>query len=382
MCVQEGEQVDQDNNMEELDNRRISWPLHCDLLHTQMDNSEKDSSFRISSDHISAVNSFPLESICEDSEIAEKKQNLINFVPMLRSGEWSDIGGRPYMEDTHICIGDLAKKFGYNVISDEAISFYGVFDGHGGKSAAQFVRDHLPRVIVEDADFPLELEKVVTRSFLETDSEFAKTCSIDSSLSSGTTALTAIIFGRSLLVANAGDCRAVLSRGGSAIEMSKDHRPLCMKERMRIESLGGFVDDGYLNGQLGVTRALGNWHLEGMKEMSGRGGPLSAEPELKLTTLTKDDEFLIIGSDGIWDVFRSQNAVDFARRKLQQHNDVKQCCKEIIGEAIKRGATDNLTVVMVCFQSNPPPPLVVERPRVRRSISAEGLQNLKCLLEG
>jgi protein phosphatase 2C family protein 2/3 len=71
-----------------------------------------------------------------------------------------------------------------------------VFDGHGGKSAAQFVRDHLPRVIVEDADFPLELEKVVTRSFLEIDSEFAKTCSIDSSLSSGTTALTAIIFGR------------------------------------------------------------------------------------------------------------------------------------------------------------------------------------------
>jgi protein phosphatase 2C family protein 2/3 len=120
-----------------------------------------------------------------------------------------------------------------------------------------------------------------------------------------------------------------------------------MKERMRIESLGGFVDDGYLNGQLGVTRALGNWHLEGMKEMSGRGGPLSAEPELKLTTLTKDDEFLIIGSDGIWDVFRSQNAVDFARRRLQQHNDVKQCCKEIIGEAIKRGATDNLTVVGV-----------------------------------
>jgi hypothetical protein len=55
MCVQEGEQVDQDNNMEELDNRRISWPLHCDLLHSQMDNTEKDSSFRIT-----AVNSFPV----------------------------------------------------------------------------------------------------------------------------------------------------------------------------------------------------------------------------------------------------------------------------------------------------------------------------------
>jgi len=40
--------------------------------------------------------------------------------------------------------------------------------------------------------------------------------------------------------------------------MSKDHWPLCIKERKRIESLGGYIDDGYLNDQLGVTHALGN----------------------------------------------------------------------------------------------------------------------------
>ncbi|TKY73083.1 phosphatase 2C 27 [Spatholobus suberectus] len=312
--------------------------------------------------------------------IADKKQNLMNFVPALRSGEWSDIGKRPYMEDTHICIGDLARKFNYDELSEEAVSFYGVFDGHEGKSAAQFVRDRLPRVIVEDVNFPLELEKVVKRSFLETDAAFLKTSSHEPSLSSGTTALTAIIFGRSLLVANAGDCRAVLSRHGRAIEMSKDHRPSCINERTRVKSLGGFIDDGYLNGKLGVTRALGDWHLEGMKEMSERGGPLSAEPELKLMTLTKEDEFLIIASDGIWDVFSSQNAVDFARRRLQEHNDEKLCCKEIVQEGIKRGSTDNMTVVMVCFNLDPPPPVVVERTRVR-SISAEGLQNLRCLLQ-
>lgn len=71
-----------------------------------------------------------------------------------------------------------------------------MFDGHGGKGAAQFVRDHLPRVIVEDANFPLELEKVVTRSFMKTDAAFAESCSLQSTLSSGTTALTAMIFGR------------------------------------------------------------------------------------------------------------------------------------------------------------------------------------------
>lgn len=191
-----------------------------------------------------------------------------------------------------------------------------------------------------------------------------------------------VVLNRSLLVANAGDCRAVLSRFGRAMVLSRDHKPCCPNERMRVESLGGYVDDGYLNSQLGVTRALGDWHLEGMKEMGDKEGPLSAEPELKLITLTKDDEFLIVGSDGMWDVFSNQNAVDFARRRLQEHNDVKLCCKQIVEEAIKRGACDNLTVVMVSFHLEPPPHAVVERTKVRRSISAEGLHNLKSLLEG
>ncbi|KDP30186.1 hypothetical protein JCGZ_16968 [Jatropha curcas] len=388
MCVQDAEPVSQeteslDSNNSSNNSKKQSWPLHCEVLHAHMDSWDKVSPLICSGDGLTVGNSFPLESICEDRVSVEKKQNLLsNFIPNLRSGEWSDIGGRPYMEDTHVCISDLAKKFGHNLLREESISFYGVFDGHGGKNAAQFVRDYLPKVIVEDADFPLELEKVVTRSFIETDAALAETYSLESALSSGTTALTAMIFGRSLLVANAGDCRAVLSRHGAAIEMSRDHRPCCVKERTRVESLGGYIEDGYLNGQLGVTRALGDWHLEGMKVKGESGGLLSAEPELKSITLTKEDEFLIIGSDGIWDVFTSQNSVSFARRKLQEHNDVKLCCKEMVEEAIRRGATDNLTVVMISFHLEPPPQVTVERARVRRSISAEGLQSLKCLLQG
>ncbi|XP_030546697.1 probable protein phosphatase 2C 27 [Rhodamnia argentea] len=380
MCVQDGEQ-----EMENLDSSNSKpWPSHCEILHTQMDHFNKQPPVMCPTDQANLPSSFPLESICEENMALEKRLNMLgDFMPELRSGEWSDIGGRPRMEDTHVCIGNLAKTFGYDKLNEEIVSLYGVFDGHMGKAAAQYVRDHLPRVIVEDSDFPLELEKVVVRSFKEVDAAFAKSCTLDTSLSSGTTALTAMIFGRSLLVANAGDCRAVLSRGGIALEMSKDHRPCCPREKDRIKSLGGFVvDDEYLNGLLGVTRALGDWHLEGMKEVNGGGGPLSAEPELKLVTLMKEDEFLIIGSDGIWEVFTSQNAIDFARRRLQELNNVKLCCKEVVEEAIKRGATDNLTVVVVSFHMEPPPQLVVQKARVRRSIFAEGLQNLKCLLEG
>lgn len=58
MCVQDAEQVAQD-----IDNRRRSWPLHCELKHTQMENLEKTSSLRISSDSTGVENSFPVSNI-------------------------------------------------------------------------------------------------------------------------------------------------------------------------------------------------------------------------------------------------------------------------------------------------------------------------------
>ncbi|KAL3531558.1 hypothetical protein ACH5RR_010880 [Cinchona calisaya] len=134
------------------------------------------------------------------------------------------------------------------------------------------------------------------------------------SSSSGTTALTALIFGRLLMLANAGDCRAVLCRKGQAIDMSQDHRPSYASEHRRVEEPGGLIDDGYLNGVLSVTRALRDWD---MKLPRGSASPLIAEPEFRQIVLTEDDEFIIIGCDGIWDVMSSQQAVSLVRCGLR-----------------------------------------------------------------
>lgn len=301
------------------------------------------------------------------------------FIPIVRSGAWTDIGFRQTMEDVYVCVDNFIHEYGLKNFTGGPNAFYGVFDGHGGKHAADFACYHLPRFIVEDEDFPREIERVVASAFLQTDTAFAEACSSDADLASGTTALAALVVGRSLVVANAGDCRAVLCRRGKAIEMSKDHKPICINERKRIEACGGYIYDGYLNGQLNVARALGDWHMEGLKD--GDGGPLSAEPEFMTTELTHEDEFLIIGCDGIWDVFMSQNAVDFARRRLQEHNDPIMCSKDLVDEALKRKSGDNLAAVVVCFQSQPPPNLVAPRARVQRSISAEGLKELQSFLD-
>ncbi|KAE9609218.1 putative protein-serine/threonine phosphatase [Lupinus albus] len=314
----------------------------------------------------------------EPGRVTEECQS--DFLPELRSGAYADIGFRSTMEDAYICVDNFMQNFGSKKHIDGPSAFYAVFDGHGGKNAADFACHHLLKFILEDETFPCDIERTVTSAFLQTDNAFEKACSLDAALASGTTALAALVIGRLLVVANAGDCRAVLCHNGKAIEMSRDHKPACSKEKKRIEASGGYVYDGYLNGQLNVARALGDWHMEGMK---GRdGGPLSAEPELMTIKLTAEDEFLIIGCDGIWDVFRSQNAVDFARRRLQLHNDPIMCSKDLVDEALKRKSGDNLSAVVVCFQQQPPPNLVAPRSRVHRSFSAEGLRELQSFLDG
>ncbi|KAE9589509.1 hypothetical protein Lal_00000443 [Lupinus albus] len=314
---------------------------------------------------------------------------VMKFVPCIRSGSFVDIGPRRYMEDEHIRIDDLSSHLGslYNFPNPSA--FYGVFDGHGGPEAAAYIRKNIMKFFFEDASFPQtsevdnlflqELENSLTKAFLLADSALADECSVNSS--SGTTALTAFIFGRLLMVANAGDCRAVLCRKGEAIDMSQDHRPIYPSERRRVEELGGFIDDGYLNGVLSVTRALGDWDI---KLPKGSSSPLIAEPEIRQVILTEDDEFLIIGCDGIWDVMSSQHAVSLVRRGLRRHDDPEQCARDLAMEALRLNTFDNLTVIIVClsfFDHREPSPPRQQKLRCC-SLSAEALCNLRSLLEG
>ncbi|KAH9662300.1 putative protein phosphatase 2C 47 [Citrus sinensis] len=284
---------------------------------------------------------------CSSAWLSEAEQDLgimnlkppsandSEFQPVFRSGSCSERGPKQYMEDEFICVDNLDEHLPSVSKLSTSGAFYGVFDGHG------------------DAK------------------------SLDSS--SGTTALTALILGRTMLIANAGDSRAVLGKRGRAIELSKDHKPNVTSERLRIEKLGGVIYDGYLNGQLAVARALGDWHIKGSK---GSSCPLSSEPELEELVLTEEDEYLILGCDGLWDVMSSQCAVTMVRKELMQHNDPERCSKALVKEALQRNTCDNLTVVVVCFSPNPPPKIQIPKSHKRRSISAEGLDHLKGVLNG
>lgn len=95
---------------------------------------------------------------------------------------------------------------------------------------------------------------------------------------------------RVLYVANAGDARGVLCRGGKALRLTYDHKGTDKQEAKRIMDSGGFVMSGRVNGVLAVTRSLGD---SSMKEFVV-GAPYTTETEL-----TDDDEFLILACDGV-----------------------------------------------------------------------------------
>lgn len=342
-----------------------------------------------------------LDSVSTSSELDIKSPRMIpksanesvvlQFMPTIRSGSFADIGPRSYMEDEHIRIDDISMHLGSLFRFPKPSAFYGVFDGHGGPEAAAYVRKNAMKFFFEEVNFPRgsevddlfleEVENSLRKAFLLTDQALADDCSVSSS--SGTTAITAFIFGRRLMVANAGDCRAVLCRKGEAIDMSQDHRPIYPSERKRVEELGGYIDDGYLNGVLSVSRALGDWD---MKFPRGSASPLVAEPEFRQVMLTEEDEFLIIGCDGIWDVMTSQQAVSLVRRGLKRHDDPEQCAKDLVMEALRLNTFDNLTVIIVCFSSTdnrePPSPIAGQRRLRCCSLSAEAICSLRSLLEG
>ncbi|XP_010556208.1 PREDICTED: probable protein phosphatase 2C 14 [Tarenaya hassleriana] len=220
-------------------------------------------------------------------------------------GVVSNKGKKKFMEDTHRvapCLPGSTKK-----------SFFGVYDGHGGRKAAEFVAENLHGNVLEtmkNCDTKEEKEEAIKAAYLKTDQDF-----LNGGAVSGACCVTALIQGREIIVSNLGDCRAVLSRGGVAEALTTDHRAERDDERKRIENQGGYVEfhrgAWRVHGILSVSRSIGDAHLKNW---------VVAEPDTTVLDLTQDMEFLVLASDGLWEQVSDQEAVAtvlevLARRK-------------------------------------------------------------------
>ncbi|XP_044146700.1 protein phosphatase 1G-like [Bufo gargarizans] len=180
---------------------------------------------------------------------------------------------------------------------------------------------------------------------------------------SGTTAVVALIRGKQLIVANAGDSRCVVSEGGKAVDMSYDHKPEDELELARIKNAGGKVTmDGRVNGGLNLSRAIGDHFYKRNRNLPPEEQMISALPDIKVLTLNEEHEFMVIACDGIWNVMSSQEVVDFIHERISQHDqsgepvNLSSIVEELLDQCLAPDTSgdgtgcDNMTCIIVRFQ--------------------------------
>lgn len=170
--------------------------------------------------------------------------------------------------------------------------------------------------------------------------------------SSGCTAVVALLVGRELFVANAGDSRCVLCRNGKTVEMSFDHKPEDEEESQRITKAGGRVTmDGRVNGGLNLSRAIGDHAYKMNKDLKPEEQMISAMPDIKKVTLEDDDEFMVLACDGIWNFMSSEEVVEFVRKRLAEKREkLSSICEEVCCFSILQANSSALSLphILLC----------------------------------
>ena len=118
--------------------------------------------------------------------------------------------------------------------------------------------------------------------------------------SSGCTSNTAMITPTHIICANAGDSRCVLGSNNTATGLSEDHKPFDVAEKKRIEAAGGFVQYKRVDGDLAVSRALGDFQYKTRPDLPFSHQKVTCMPDILRHVRSPNDDVLLLACDGLW----------------------------------------------------------------------------------
>jgi len=285
------------------------------------------------------------------------------------------LGVRVHAESWPGMKATLEDRYTLDETLEELGCYFGVFDGHGGTQVADHCAKILHKTVlnnfrqkqVQPASRDEKIKQSIKEAFVHTDKEILGIAERKNFQMTGSTAVCALLHGNPklgtalrLVVANCGDSRAILCRAGQAVAVSNDHKPSRIDERKRIERAGGLVlqvrgtwrvaastNPNSMSKAarreyqgLAMTRSLGDLYFKQPSQLS------IPEPEVHIVPLTDKDLFLVLATDGIYDVLSNQEVVDLA---MKHWNDPEAAAKEVVRTAYKKRSDDNLTVVVMQF---------------------------------
>ncbi|VAH60915.1 unnamed protein product [Triticum turgidum subsp. durum] len=233
------------------------------------------------------------------------------YRPTLSWGSFATCGRRETMEDTHFMLTCMSKE--------KDVHSFGIFDGHRGAAAAEFSVRAVPGFLKQFGHTASPID-ALAEAFVRSDTAF-----------------------REELIAHRKSKRIIQKDwhpGCTAVTALIDHVASCPKERERVIKEGAEVRwqiDTWRVGAaaLQVTRSIGDDDLK---------PAVTALPEITETDLTADDEFLVMASDGLWDVVGNEDVLSIIKGTVKEPG---MCSKRLATEASARGSKDNITVIVV-----------------------------------
>jgi len=263
-------------------------------------------------------------------------------------------GWRLAMEDAH------AVDLNLEAADDKKNSFFAVYDGHGGSGVAKFAGLNLhKRLVKEEAYKNDDYEVALKKAFLGTDEDILADPELKNNSSSCGCAATVALLSHDnkIYVANAGDSRSVLGVKGEVKPLSFDHKPTNDDERARIYSAGGYVECGRVNGNLALSRTLGDFQFKKKASLSPQDQIVTANPDVTCHEIMEDDEFFVLACDGIWDCLSSQDVINFVRYQVSKGKELTEIgemmCDHCLApdtnsESLMIGC-DNMSVLIVAI---------------------------------
>ncbi|XP_073302756.1 protein phosphatase 2C 16-like isoform X1 [Primulina huaijiensis] len=349
-----------------------------------------------------SIVALPLSSESDPGKGGVKTVFEVDCIPLW--GSVSICGNRPEMEDAVVAVPHFMKIPIKMFIGDRMIDgigqtlrhltshFFGVYDGHGGSQVAKYCRDRIHLALEEELNNvkddlvngsirdtrEMQWNKVFTSCFLKVDDEIgggtskgchggyvdANDCTSEpvAPETVGSTAVVAVVCSSHIIVSNCGDSRAVLYRGKEAVALSVDHKPNREDEYARIEASGGKViqwNGHRVFGVLAMSRSIGDRYLKPW---------IIPDPEVLFMPRARDDECLILASDGLWDVLTNEEVCEVARKRIliwhkkngtqplvergEGVDPAAQSAAEYLSNlALQRGSKDNISVIVVDLKS-------------------------------
>ena len=369
--------------------------------------SKRKSSQGIGECPITNIDSNSLKSTIQSLNLLTKKYDYYESpkcsskqVGPLKSFSYNTFQGlfKDYNED-RVSVCSLVKKPSSSKMKTwPKISYFGIFDGHGGEECSEFLKNNYMNYLVENANFPFDIKLSMIESFQKIEEDFFKLkCkdNIDDSDKSGSCALVSVIFDNKVYIANIGDSRAIMSIGGGTKvrQLTADQKPDNIKEFERALKNGSkiYLDDNddpdrdeskiefikdkselekmkeikensteekifrVYPSDLAVMRTIGDIKAK-KKEFGGIPGTIINIPEVYIFDINSSDDFIVMGCDGIFDDLSNQEIVNaawtvFKNRATEKNYDIHElsleACDLVIKSALEKQTTDNLSCIII-----------------------------------